>query len=153
MLKFPFFGLWGNYVLDVVDGDILLTLGMQEFTYQSVDKFADLISYIFMLVLGLRWRIKNVVIALFVYRMIGQVLFFVIRDERVFLAFQNFLEPLMMAYVLLLLVKKSEAGAYATYKKHLFLVWTIVIAYKLWNEWYLHFANIDLSKLFFGYTG
>lgn len=153
MLWFPFIGVWGNYILDVVDGDILLSLGLTDSTYQNIDKFADLISYIFMLVLGLRWRIKNIIIVLFVYRLIGQILFFITLDERVFLYFQNFLEPLMMAYTFLILINKSEEKAHQVYKKYFYLVWAIVIGYKLWNEWYLHFANIDLSKLFFGFTG
>lgn len=48
---------------------------------------------------------------------------------------------------------KTEDAAHTFYKKHIIWVWAIVIGYKLWNEWYLHFANIDLSMLFFGFTG
>lgn len=153
MLKFPFFGLWGNYFLDVVDGDILLSLGMNENTYQLLDKSTDFISYFFMLALGLRWKIRKVILTLFVYRMVGQILFFITGNELVFFYFQNFLEPLMMVYALIILKQKSEEKAYATYKKHIVRVWLVVIAYKVWNEWYLHFANIDLSQLFFGFTG
>lgn len=154
MLKYPFFGVWGNYFLDVVDGDILLELGLSEYYYQTIDKVADYFSYIVMLILGLRWRIKKVIIALFIYRSIGQLLFFATREELMFFIFQNFLEPLVMAYSLLLLVKGGNEGkAFASYKKHLILIWGIILAYKVWNEWYLHYANIDLSMLFFGFTG
>lgn len=153
MLWNPFFGLWGNYFLDVIDGDILQALGMHEYAYQTIDKFADLISYIFMFILGSRWKIKKTVTILFFYRMVGQVLFFLTRDERIFFLFQNFLEPLMMIYALLILWKKSETKAYQIYKEHFIVIWTIIIAYKVWNEWYLHVANIDLSTVFFGFTG
>ena len=154
MLAFPFAGAWGNYVLDVVDGDILLSLGLTDSTYQTIDKFADLISYIFMLILGLRWPIKKIIIVLFGYRLIGQLLFFITGNELMFVYFQNFLEPLVMAYTLLLVLNKSNPDkAYKAYKKYFFLVWGLVIGYKLWNEWYLHFANIDLSLFFFGFTG
>lgn len=154
MLWWPFFGVWGNYFLDVVDGDILLSLGMSDSTYQTIDKVADLVSYVFMLLLGLRWPIRRIIIILFAYRFIGQVLFFLTRNELMFVYFQNFLEPLVMAYTSLLLVKKGdEQKAYLTYKKYFFLVWAVVIGYKLWNEWSLHFANIDLSLFFFGVTG
>ncbi|MBI2011947.1 hypothetical protein HYS91_04215 [Candidatus Daviesbacteria bacterium] len=95
MLIFPFYSLWGNYFLDVVDGDILLSLGMSAVTYQVIDKFADFISYIFMLILGLRWQIKKIIVILFIYRIIGQVLFFITGNELVFFYFQNFLEPLI----------------------------------------------------------
>jgi hypothetical protein len=154
MLWFPFLGAWGNYFLDVVDGDILLNLGVSDATYQTIDKFADLVSYVFMLLLGLRWPIRKIIIALFTYRLVGQILFFITRNELMFVYFQNFLEPLVMAYTLILVLNKSnQQKAYAAYQKYFFLVWGLVIGYKLWNEWYLHYANIDLSLFFFGFTG
>ena len=153
MLWFPFAGVWGNYFLDVVDGDILLGLGMSDGLYQTIDKSADLLSYVFMLILGLRWRIGKTIVVLFIYRLIGQVLFFITHDELMFVYFQNFLEPLVMVYTLLLFRLKSEKKVYQTYRKHIVLIWVIVIGYKVWNEWYLHYANIDLSLLFFGVTG
>jgi hypothetical protein len=153
MLWFPFYGVWANYFLDIVDGDVLLQLGMADSLYQTIDKSADLISYVFMLLLGWRWRIRKTVAVLFAYRFIGQMLFFITRDERVFLYFQNFLEPLILIYVFIIFKQKSEEKAYAVYRKHIVLIWGGVLAYKLWNEWYLHVANIDLSLLLFGVTG
>ena len=153
ILKFPFQAVWANYILDVIDGDILLSLGMQDSLYQTIDKIADYFSYIIMLVVGLRWRIKKLILIFFIYRTIGQILFFITRNELVFFYFQNFLEPLFMAYSLILFRQKSEEKTYVTYKKHFFLIWAIIIIYKIWNEWYLHFANIDLSLFFFGVTG
>lgn len=153
MLWVPFYGVWGNYFLDIVDGDILLALGMNEGTYQTLDKFADLISYVFMVIIAWSWRIKTIIIVLFIYRFIGQMLFFITRDELLFVYFQNFLEPLMLIYTLILFQQKSEEKAYTVYKKHIILIWAIILIYKIWNEWYLHFANIDLSLLFFGFTG
>lgn len=153
MLRFPLFGLWGNYFLDVVDGDILLSLGMNDQTYQLLDKSTDFISYIFMLILALRWSIKKTIIILFTYRIIGQILYFLTGNELIFFYFQNFLEPLMMIYALILFKQVSEKKAYLTYKKHFILIWAIVLIYKIWNEWYLHFANIDLSLIFFGFSG
>lgn len=153
MLVFPFPAVWANYVLDVVDGDILMQFGMSEFTYQTIDKVADYFSYIFMLILGLRWRIKRTIVILFVYRTVGQVLFFLTRNEMAFFYFQNLLEPLVMIYVLLIFVQKSEGKAFESYKRHFVLIWVIILVYKIWNEWYLHLANIDLSTLLFGFNG
>lgn len=137
----------------MIDGDILLELGISDYNYQSIDKFADFVSYFFMLLLGMRWSIKKIVIVLFAFRAIGQILFFATRDELMFFYFPNFLEPLMMAYSLILFKRGSDKKAFVTYKKHLFLIWFIIIAYKLFDEWHLHFANIDLSLFFFGFTG
>lgn len=154
MLRFPFAGAWGNYVLDCIDGDILLELGVPEETYQSIDKSADYFSYVIMLIVGLRWRIKRTIMLLFVYRTIGQALFFRTRNELAFFCFPNFLEPLVMIYSLLLFRQRGqEQQAYAVYQRHRLPIWIIIIAYKLWNEWTLHVANIDLSERIFGFTG
>jgi hypothetical protein len=154
MLRFPFVGAWGNYVLDSVDGDILLELGVSDETYQTIDKAADYFSYIIMLHVGLTWRIKHLIALLFMYRTIGQALFFKTRNEIVFMYFPNFLEPLVLTYTFLLARNKgSEEQAYAAYRNHLGLIWSFIIAYKVWNEWALHAANIDLSERVFGFTG
>lgn len=153
LLVFPFQAAWLNYFLDVIDGDLLMSFGLDDRTYQTVDKVADYFSYIFMLLLGLRWRIKKIIIGLFIYRSIGQLLFFITRDEMMFFYFQNFLEPLVMIYALLIFKQKSEEKAFQTYSKHKVIIWAIIFGYKIWNEWYLHFANIDLSTIFFGING
>jgi hypothetical protein len=154
MLKFPLFGAWSNHLLDSVDGDVLLELGMREETYQTIDKAADFFSYVNMLILGRRWRIRHVIVLLFLYRSIGQALFFTTRKELVFLYFPNFLEPLVMTYTLLLAFSKGqESRAYATYRQHRGLIWSAIIVLKVWNEWVLHVANIDLSERLLGFTG
>jgi hypothetical protein len=154
MLRFPFAGAWGNYVLDSVDGDVLLELGVTEEAYQTIDKAADYFSYVIMLIVGLRWRIKRLIVLLFAYRTVGQALFFATRKEIVFLVFPNFLEPLVLIYTFLLFRNRGlEPRAYAAYRRHRDLIWIAIIAYKLWNEWSLHVANIDLSEQVFGFTG
>lgn len=152
--RFPFLSAWGNYVLDSVDGDMLLELGLSDETYQTIDKAADYYSYVMMLIVGLRWRIRRLIALLFIYRSIGQALYFLTRKEMVFIYFPNFLEPLVLIYSLLLSRHKGlEPRAYASYQSHRGLIWIIIIGYKLWNEWYLHLANIDLSERIFGVTG
>jgi len=153
IIYFPFWGMWENYVLDVVDGDVLGWLGMADVQYQMIDKSADLWSYVCMVIVARHWRINKVVMGLFIYRLIGQVLFFVTGDELWFVWFQNFLEPLMLVYVSIMFVQKTEEKTYAVYMKYLWLWWAIIIGYKLWNEWYLHYANIDLSTLLLGING
>lgn len=154
MPRFPFVGAWGNYVLDSVDGDVLLELGLPDETYQTIDKAADYFSYVIMLIVGIRWRIKRLVVLLFVHRTIGQALFFTTRNELAFVSFPNFLEPLVLVYTLLLARHQGrEAQAYAGYRRHRAPIWSAIIAYKLWNEWMLHVANADLSQRVLGFTG
>ncbi len=155
MLFNPLIGMWSNYFLDIIDGDILLSLGLTEIQYQTIDKLADFFSYIIMLitVYKFNWKIKKTATILFIYRAIGQSLFFLTGKEIMFFYFQNFLEPLLLIYTILILIKKSSQKAHHFYKKHLLIIWAIILIYKIWNEWYLHFANIDLSSIFFGWSG
>lgn len=145
--------IWANYFLDIIDGDLLMGLGLSDYTYQTIDKAADYFSYIFMLILGLRWRIKKPVLILFIYRTIGQLLFFITRNEQFFFIFQNFLEPLLLVYTFLIFKTKSEPNAYKLYQLHRTKIWLGIVIYKVINEWYLHLANIDLSSFFFGFNG
>src|SRR5687767_8949366 len=94
IVRFPFWGGWSNFGLDAVDGDILLPLGLSDFVYQRIDKAADWVAYICMIVAARDWPIRRWMIALFVFRSLGQVLFFLTDDERVFFLFPNLLEPL-----------------------------------------------------------
>jgi hypothetical protein len=91
MVQLPFAGAWGTYVLNGVNGDVLLELGVSEEAYQTIDKTADYFSYVVMLIVGLRWRTKRLIVLLFVYRTIGQALFFKTRNELAFVSFPNFM--------------------------------------------------------------
>ena len=43
---YPFIGAWLNFILDTIDGDILIPLGLTDPIYQLVDRL-DLIKRIF----------------------------------------------------------------------------------------------------------
>ncbi len=153
MLWWPGAMIWSNYILDTIDGDILGALGLGDSVYQVVDKGADYWSYICMAIVASRWKVKKLVYILFAYRSIGQALYFATHNELVLFYFQNLLEPFLLVYTFLMWRAKGESGAYGMYQKHKIPIWVGIIAYKMWNEWYLHFANIDLSTLLFGVSG
>jgi len=149
IIRYPFAASWLNFVLDTSDGDILMRVGLSFDTYQFIDKIADYVTYVAMLVAGWRWKIKRTIIALFALRTVGQILFFATGNEIIFFFFPNFLEPLFMIYALLLW--KFRERAHVMYVKYIWLIWFIVVSYKMWNEWNTHVANIELSKFFFGF--
>lgn len=152
MLVYPFQASWANFVLDSIDGDILMHFGLEGYTYQSVDKLADYFTYIMMLIVGMRWKIKNKIVLLFLYRTIGQFLFFTTRNDFMFIFFPNFLEPLFMIYSLLLFKASSEAKAFSIYSRRKWLIWVIIITFKMWNEYNIHVIQNDLSQQFFGFN-
>jgi hypothetical protein len=91
------------------------------------------------------------VVALFAWRSLGQLLFFLTGRDQLFIVFPNFLEPLFMVYSLLLF--RNPGSAHARYLRHRVPIWLLVVAYKMWNEWNIHIARIDLSEALFGIAG
>ncbi len=145
LVPFPFLAGWANFVLDSVDGDILVPLGLRDRVYQRIDKSADWVTYVFMVVAGRRWPIRRWLLGLFLFRTVGQALFFLTDDERVFFAFPNFLEPLFLAYASIRAFKGSAAPQF--FHRHRVAVWVTVIAYKMQDEWITHIGNIDRTDL------
>ncbi len=147
---FPFQASWVNFILDSIDGDILMHYGLDSATYQTVDKLADYVTYIFMALVGYKWKIGRTIIALFIFRTIGQVLFFTTGNDIYFMIFQNYLEPLFMVYSFLLY--KYKKNAFKIYKKYIVPIWIGIISYKMWNEYNVHLGKRDLSEIYFGFN-
>jgi hypothetical protein len=145
LVRFPFQAGWANFVLDSVDGDLLIPLGLADPTYQRIDKSADWVTYVFMVVAAWHWPIRKWIIGFFVFRTVGQILFFVTGDERVFFFFPNFLEPLFLIYATILFFKKE--GGHAFYQRHRIAIWIFIVLYKLQDEWVTHVGNVDRSDL------
>ncbi|MEX2447061.1 MAG: hypothetical protein WD734_06945 [Dehalococcoidia bacterium] len=148
LIPFPFFAGWANFVLDTVDGDLLIPLGLSDPVYQRIDKSADWVTYVFMVAAAWRWPIRRIVVALFLFRSVGQALFFVTGDEIVFFLFPNFLEPLFLAYATILFFRRSDGHAF--YRRHIVVVWAIVVLYKMQDEWITHVGNVDRTDLLRG---
>jgi hypothetical protein len=144
----PFQASWVNWVLDTVDGDILMHFGLNPVSYQMVDKLADWVTYGMMFLVGRKWKIGRTITVLFGLRTVGQILFFITRNDRLFFVFPNFLEPLFMGYSLLLFADRKKA--YGRYRKYWWPMWAGIVAYKMWNEWNTHVAKIDLSSVWLG---
>ena len=145
LIPFPFAAGWANFVLDSVDGDLLIPLGLSDPVYQNVDKSADYVTYVCMVVAAWKWPLRRAVIALFAVRTVGQALFFITNNELVFFLFPNFLEPLFLVYATILFFKRDAAPAF--FARHAVVIWVLVIAYKLQDEFVTHVANIDRSEL------
>lgn len=144
---FPFGVGWFNFVLDTVDGDLLIPMGLDSDTYQLIDKSADYVTYIMMVVAAYKWRIKKEIIITFALRTIGQILFFLTKNEIYFFYFPNLLEPLFLIYATILHFKKDEEKTYKVYKKYWILIWAFILVYKFQDEYITHVGNIDRSTL------
>jgi hypothetical protein len=149
---FPFAFGWANFVLDTVDGDLLVPLGLADSTYQPIDKVADWATYVGMTLAAWRyeWSIRRWVVALFAYRSVGQILFLATGAEWWLFVFANFLEPLFLVYATASFVTKSEARAAAWFARHRVVIIVLVVLYKLQDEYVTHIGNIDRTELITG---
>ena len=145
LIPFPFAAGWANFVLDTIDGDLLIPLGLEDSTYQPIDKAADYVTYIFMVAAGWKWPIRKWLIGLFALRTIGQALFFITGNEIVFFFFPNFLEPLFLVYATLHLFKREDTPE--VFNRHRILIGILIFLYKMQDEYITHVGNIDRSEL------
>ncbi len=141
-LWFPFAAGWGNWLLDSVDGDLLIPAGLGNAIYQNLDKAADWVGYLFIFIWGLRKPIRREITATFALRTVGQALFFATQNEIVFFWFPNLLEPLFLVYVTIARFRGQEQ-VQAIYRRRLVWIWLGILAYKFQDEWFTHVANVD----------
>ena len=104
IIRFPFAAGWANFVLDGVDGDLLIPLGLLNEVYQPVDKVTDWLTYVAIVVVAYRddWPIRRLMLGLFVFRSVGQIGFLLTGNELLLALFPNFLEPLFLVTVTIL---------------------------------------------------
>ena len=146
IIPFPFAAGWANFVLDTVDGDLLIPLGLDDGPYQLIDKGADWFTYIGMLFAARQWQISRTVVVLFVFRsrrpaallhhgcgdrvlLVPELPGAAVPDLRDHPPFQA-----------------GRRGA-DIYMRHRAGIWVFVVLYKLQDEWVTHVGNIDRTEL------
>ena len=155
IVRFPFVAGWANFLLDGVDGDLLIPLGLPDPIYQPVDKLSDWVTYVAIVVVAYRneWPTKRLMLGLFLFRSVGQVGFLLTGNELLLAVFPNFLEPLFLVTVSILAYERvvrrlpdwQERG-FAILHRHRWLIGTLIVIYKLQDEYFTHVANIDRSE-------
>jgi hypothetical protein len=157
IIRFPFAAGWANFVLDSVDGDLLVPLGLPNDTYQPVDKVTDWVTYVAIVVVAYRntWPTRRLMLGLFLFRSVGQVAFLLTANELFLAAFPNFLEPLFLVTASILAYERVirrlpnwQAAGFAVLDRHRWLIGTLIVVYKLVDEYITHVGNIDRSDLF-----
>lgn len=89
----PFWGLLLSWFWDIFDSPIFLHIvGMPVSAYEYLDKNLDWFEYLSMLVVGARYEFSPLLTALFVFKLIGHILFLKNRDIKYFVYFPNFFE-------------------------------------------------------------
>jgi hypothetical protein len=144
-LWFPFAAGWGNWILDSVDGDLLIPAGLDAGLYQNLDKAADWVGYLFIFLWGWKQPIRREITATFALRTVGQALFFATQNELMLFYFPNLLEPLFLVYVTIARFRGHDRG-HAIYRARLRWIWLGILLYKFQDEWFTHVANVDRTE-------
>jgi hypothetical protein len=155
IVRFPFAAGWANFILDSIDGDLLIPLGLADAVYQPVDKIADWVTYVAIVVVAYRnaWPTRRLMLGLFLFRSIGQVAFLLTGNEVLLALFPNFLEPVFLVTASILAYERvirsfpdwQERG-FAILYRHRWLIGTLIVIYKLQDEYFTHIANFDRSE-------
>ena len=155
IIPFPFAAGWANFFLDGFDGDLLIPLGLSNDVYQPIDKVTDWVTYVAIVVVAFRndWPIRRLMLGLFLFRSVGQAAFLVTENELFLALFPNFLEPLFLVTASILAwernVRRSpewQERGFARLARHRWLIGTVIVIYKLQDEWFTHVANVDRSE-------
>ena len=154
IVRYPFVAGWANFVLDSVDGDLLIPLGLLNEVYQPVDKVTDWVTYVAIVVVAYRdvWPIRRLMLGLFVFRSVGQVGFLLTGNELLLALFPNFLEPLFLVTATILAFERVVRRApdwrdrsFAVLNRYRWLLGGLIVIYKLQDEYFTHVANVDRS--------
>ena len=157
IIRFPFAAGWANFFLDSIDGDLLIPMGLPNATYQPVDKVTDWVTYVAIVVVAFRneWPTRRLMLGLFLFRSIGQVAFLLTENELFLAAFPNFLEPLFLVTASILAWERAvrhfpdwQARGFAFLSRHRLVIGTLIVLYKLQDEYFTHVANVDRSDFF-----
>jgi hypothetical protein len=162
IIRFPFAAGWANFVLDGIDGDLLIPLGLLDAAYQPIDKLSDWVTYAAIVALAYRdaWPIRRLILGLFLFRSIGQVGFLLTGNELLLAAFPNFLEPLFLVTVTILawarVIERRpdwRDRGFAILHRHRWVIGALIVIYKLQDEYVTHVADFDRSEWFRGLFG
>ncbi len=157
IVRFPFAAGWANFILDSIDGDFLVPLGLLDATYQPIDKLADWATYVAIVVVAYRngWPTKRLMLGLFLFRSVGQVGFLVTGDELFLAVFPNILEPLFLVTATILAWERAvrhlpdwQARGFAVLHRYRWVIGTVIVIYKIQDEYVTHIGNIDRSEWF-----
>ncbi|MBI2103605.1 hypothetical protein HYT59_01215 [Candidatus Woesebacteria bacterium] len=131
----PFWGFWIYATVDVFDSFFLfywarISLG----EYHLIDKYLDWIGYIVMIIVSIKLMAFPLLLALFLLRLFGQIVFLVTREDKYFIFFPNFFE-FSFAYVVFL---EARGINLLSTKLEYYLIYSVILLIQIIREVGLH---------------
>ena len=130
--------------LDSIDGSLFYKSGYNWKVYNLIDKLLDYWWYIFIVIYSLSLPIFPIILILFAYRTIGQLLGLLTQNEKVYIFFPNILEKYFYLFVVLTFLGYENLFL-KTVTNSLILI--ISISISLFTEWAIHKKKIYLTQI------
>lgn len=138
-----------SFFLDVVDIEFASRKVLTLSKYERYDKVLDTWWYINVMIFV--WfqmpNYRYILLILFVFRTIGEVIFFIKNDRRIFFLFPNFFENIFFLIFFSIYYKPLH---FLLSEKYIYLSLSVVIIAKIFQEWWVHIALISIPEHFFG---
>lgn len=140
----PLLSIILSVFLDLIDADFAHKI-MSKKLYQLIDKnldlwwFINIIIYVFINIP----EYKIYLLFLFIYRLIGQLIYYFSKNRKVLLFFPNFFE-----WVFILIFFGKNYFPSILEGKIYVLILIIIFIVKIFQEWFLHTANLSIREDF-----
>ncbi len=150
IFRWPLWGTLASAIADVSDWNLIhFSKASDYILYQNWDKAMDLYYLTFALIVTYRWKDKiaqKLAIILFVWRLIGVVVFWKTQNPIFLFIFPNVFESYFIFYLLFVAITKRHK-LLTSWKTAIILTITLVIP-KLINEYFLHVIQKQIWQVF-----
>jgi hypothetical protein len=139
----PILAIVLNILIDYLDGPVYKHyLKVASKKAQYYDKFWDYAYYIALLILivNIKPMAWQLLVALFFYRSIGELAFFVTGNKKVFIYFPNFFEYITLGVFIASSTKISIFSQAVMFSG--------IVSFRIWNEIFLHRDNKTFFAVF-----
>ena len=138
-----------SFFLDVIDIEFASRKVLTLSEYERCDKVLDLWWYLNIMIFS--WfqlpNYRYILLILFIFRTVGEIIFFIKNDRKIFFLFPNFFENIFFLIFFSLNFKQLN---FLLDKRFIFFSLSVVIIGKIFQEWWVHIAQISIPKHFFG---
>ncbi|OGD62812.1 hypothetical protein A2160_05605 [Candidatus Beckwithbacteria bacterium RBG_13_42_9] len=138
-----------TFVVDWLDGEVFKRSGWTHARYDQVDKLLDLYFYAWIMTYILTFNLppKFLFLFFFALRLLGQLIFYLSKNDKAFFFFPNIYEILFYFYLFTLII--PPLAKYLLFP-WLWLTLAIITIIVLIREYVLHIQKANLSWMVFG---
>ena len=145
ILRWPLLGtLLSQYVFDMFDVVIWDVTGtLKHIDYTFVEKPLDLYQLTLQLITVFWWKQntpKQIAVGLYIYRLVGFIIYEFVHDRIIFLLFPNFFLVFFLIYLVALKFKKEY---WFENKKSLALILVVILLIKIPQKYVLHYVEFS----------